>query len=101
MSRGGATRIENCSSPSRVLNSGIEGEPLMDLHSVAAAVPSPIYSPAPLPVEEFVAGIRALSEGLITKTALQEYLVSYEIRQEDLEQFRQWLPDRHTRNKIF
>jgi cysteine dioxygenase len=73
----------------------------MDLHSVAAAVPSPIYSPAPLPVEEFVAGIRTLSEGLITKTRLQEYLVSYEIRQEDLEQFRQWLPDRHTRNKIF
>jgi cysteine dioxygenase len=73
----------------------------MDLQSVAAATPKPIYSPTPLPAEEFVAGIRALSEGLITKQKIYDYLVANEIRREDLERYKQWLPDRHTRNKIF
>jgi cysteine dioxygenase len=73
----------------------------MDLQSVTAAVPNPIYSPTAIPAAEFVAGIRALSEGLITKQKIHDYLVSYEIRHEELEQFKQWLPDRHTRNKIF
>jgi cysteine dioxygenase len=73
----------------------------MDLQSVTGAVPNPIYSPTAIPVDEFVAGIRALSEGLITKQKIHDYLVAYEIRPDDLEQFKQWLPDRHTRNKIF
>ncbi len=62
---------------------------------------APIYSPAPVPVEQFVAGIEEMSKGLITKQKIYEYLVTYEIRPEDLERFKQWLPDRHTRNKIF
>lgn len=74
----------------------------MDLHNVAAPPePQPIYSPKPVPVEEFVAGIREISQGLITKQKIYDYLISYEIRPEDLERYKQWLPDRHTRNKIF
>ena len=65
------------------------------------AVPQPIYSPTPIPVEEFVNGIRELSQGVITKQKIYDYLVSYEMRREDLERYTQWLPDRHTRNKIF
>jgi cysteine dioxygenase len=54
-----------------------------------------------VPVEQFVDGIRRLSEGLITKQKIYDYLVTYAIRDEDIAKFEQWLPDRHTRNKIF
>jgi cysteine dioxygenase len=64
-------------------------------------VPSPIYSPTPVTADEFVAGIRTLSEGLITKQKIYDFLVAYEIRPDELERYKQWLPDRHTRNKIF
>jgi cysteine dioxygenase len=57
--------------------------------------------PAPVPAEQFVEGIRALSEGVITKQKIYDYLVTYAIRREDLERYKHWLPDRHTRNKIF
>jgi cysteine dioxygenase len=62
---------------------------------------SVVYSPTSVPVEQFVDGIRELSQGLITKQAIYDYLVAWEIRRDDLERFKQWLPDRHTRNKIF
>ena len=72
----------------------------MDIQNTSTS-PQPVYSPAPVPAEEFVDGIRRLSEGLITKQAIYEYLVAYQIRAQDLERYKQWLPDRHTRNKIF
>ena len=60
-----------------------------------------VYSPTPVPAEQFIEGIRELSQGLITKQKMYDYLVAYEIRAEDLERYKLWLPDRHTRNKIF
>jgi cysteine dioxygenase len=63
--------------------------------------PQAIYSPTPVPVSRFVEGIRELSEGVITKQKIYDYLVSYELAAEDLESFKHWLPDRHTRNKVF
>ena len=72
----------------------------MEMQEVAA-VPQQIYSPAAVPAEQFVDGIRRLSEGLITKQKIYDYLVTYAIRNEDIATFEQWLPDRHTRNKIF
>src|SRR5215212_5125835 len=62
---------------------------------------TPIYSPTAIPVDAFVDGIRTLSEGVITKQKIYDYLVAYEIRGDDLDRYKQWLPDRHTRNKIF
>jgi cysteine dioxygenase len=64
-------------------------------------VPEPIYSPAAVTAEQFVDGVRVLSEGLITKQKIYDYLVAWQIRPEDLERYKSWLPDRHTRNKIF
>jgi cysteine dioxygenase len=64
-------------------------------------VPQAVYSPEPVPAVQFVEGIRELSRGLITKQKIYDYLVRYEIRADDLEQYKNWLPDRHTRNKIF
>jgi cysteine dioxygenase len=72
----------------------------MDTQKITA-VPQPIYSPAPVPAEQFVDGIKRLSEGIITKQKIYDYLVAYEIRAEDLEKYKLWMPDRHTRNKIF
>lgn len=72
----------------------------MEIHSVTE-VPQAIYSPTAVPAEQFVEGIKRLSEGLITKQKIYDYLVAYEIRSEELERYKQWLPDRHTRNKIF
>ncbi|HEX8171604.1 MAG TPA: cysteine dioxygenase family protein [Thermoanaerobaculia bacterium] len=65
------------------------------------AVPQQIYSPTPVPADQFVDGIRRLSEGLITKQKIYDYLVAYEIREDELGRYMQWLPERHTRNKIF
>ncbi len=72
----------------------------MDLQNTAASPPA-AYNPTPVPAEQFVRGIEELSQGLITKQKIYDFLVSYEIRSEDLERYKQWLPDRHTRNKIF
>lgn len=60
-----------------------------------------VYAPTPVPVEQFVEGIRQLSQETITKQKIYDYLVTYEIRAADLEPYKLWVPDRHTRNKIF
>ena len=60
-----------------------------------------VITPTPVPVERFVEGLRQLSEGVITKQKIYDYLVTYEIREEDLKRYELWLADRHTRNKIF
>ena len=73
----------------------------MDLHNSTATAPQPIYSPTPVPVEQFIDGIREMSAGLITKQKIYDFLATYEIRSEDLERYKMWLPDRHTRNKVF
>jgi cysteine dioxygenase len=72
----------------------------METHTTTA-VPQQIYSPAPVSADDFVDGIRRLSQGLITKQKIYDYLVAYEIRAEELEQYKMWLPERHTRNKVF
>ena len=68
---------------------------------VTTPTPAPTFAPTPVPVEQFVDGIRTLSEGLITKQKIYEYLVTYQLRQDDLERYKMWMPDRHTRNKVF
>ncbi|MBV9492721.1 MAG: hypothetical protein JOZ54_00625, partial [Acidobacteria bacterium] len=74
----------------------------MDLNeTVAPPTPDPVYSPTPIPADEFVRGIEEISQGLITKQKLYDYLVTYQIRPEDLERYKTWRTDRHTRNKIF
>ncbi len=65
------------------------------------ATPSAIYAPEPVPVDQFIDGLRQLSEGVITKQKIYDYLVSFEIREKDRVRYELWLPDRHTRNKIF
>jgi cysteine dioxygenase type I len=72
----------------------------METQNITPA-PKAIYSPVPIPADEFVDGIRQLSEGIITKQKIYDYLIAYEIRAEDLERYKRWVPDRHTRNKIF
>jgi cysteine dioxygenase len=60
-----------------------------------------VAAPTPIPVEKFVDGLREMAAGVITKQKMYDYLVAYEIQLKDLEQYKLWLPDRHTRNKIF
>jgi cysteine dioxygenase len=66
-----------------------------------SATSTAVYSPTPIPVEQFVDGLRELAAGVITKQKMYDYLVTYEIRSDDLERYKMWVPDRHTRNKIF
>ncbi len=70
-------------------------------HPHLTAMPQAIYSPESVSAEQFIDGIRQMSSGIITKQKIHDYLVAYEIRSEDLQKYIQWLPDRHTRNKIF
>ncbi|HEX7150877.1 MAG TPA: cysteine dioxygenase family protein [Thermoanaerobaculia bacterium] len=72
----------------------------MDSQTIAPDV-QPIYSPTAISAARFVDGIRELSEGLITKQKIYDYLVSYCIADDDLERYKSWVPGRHTRNKIF
>ena len=72
----------------------------METQKITSA-PQAIYSPVPVPAAQFIDGIRTLAEGLITKQKIYDYLVAYEISAEDLERYKNWLPDRHTRNKVF
>ena len=60
-----------------------------------------VITPTAVPVEKFVEGLRKLSQGLITKQSIYDYLVASEIRDKDLKKYEKWLDDRHTRNKIF
>lgn len=62
---------------------------------------TPVYTPVRVPVETFAGGLRGLANEVITKESIYEYLVTYEIRPEDLERYKLWVPGRHTRNKIF
>ena len=62
---------------------------------------STVSAPKAIPAGEFIDRLRELSEGVITKQTMYDFLVTYEIRAEDLERYKLWLPDRHTRNKIF
>jgi cysteine dioxygenase len=55
----------------------------------------------PIPVEQFVSDIEAMSAGVITKQGLAEYLGNFAIRSEDLEKYKHWSEEKHTRNKIF
>jgi cysteine dioxygenase len=71
-------------------------EPQLTTHSPAA-----VFAPRPVPAAQFVDGIRTLSEGLITKQKIYEYLVNYQLRRDDLERYKMWMPDRHTRSKVF
>lgn len=72
----------------------------MDIHE-SAATTTAIHLPEPIPVEQFVDGIREISAGVITKQRLYEYLTSYEIRDEDVERYKLWMTERHTRMKVF
>jgi cysteine dioxygenase len=63
--------------------------------------PAHVADPVELPADDFIDGVRRLSEGLITKQRMYDFLVSYTLRREDVERYKHWLPDRHTRNKIF
>lgn len=54
-----------------------------------------------IPLDEFVSGLKNLTEGLITKAALCDYLTRFEPERGDLQPYVNWNPDRHTRNLIF
>ncbi len=63
------------------------------------------HAPAPLPaivsLETFLAELRRIAAGLITKQALCDLLTRMTIDTGDLEPYEHWLPDRHTRNLIY
>ena len=46
----------------------------MEMQKSVAAQPAAVYAPTPVPVEQFVDGIRELAQGLITKQTIYEYL---------------------------
>ena len=54
-----------------------------------------------IPLDDYLRGLKELSEGLVTKKALCEFLTKFEPRREDLDPFVNWNPSRHTRNLMF
>jgi cysteine dioxygenase len=60
-----------------------------------------VAMPQPVPVEEFIGEIRRISEGMITKQGLCDLLTQITIRPEDLQRYKNFLPEKHSRNKIF
>jgi cysteine dioxygenase type I len=62
---------------------------------------STVSAPHAVPIGEFIDRLKELSEGVVTKQRMYDFLLSYEVRPDDLESYKLWMPDRHTRNKIF
>ncbi|HVR43753.1 MAG TPA: cysteine dioxygenase family protein [Thermoanaerobaculia bacterium] len=60
-----------------------------------------IVPPEPIPLESFLARLKAISSGVITKTALSELLTRHTIEPRELEPYAHWVEDRHTRNLIY
>src|SRR5688572_24646341 len=58
-------------------------------------------APVEISVQEFIVDIEAMSHEVITKQRLAEYLLGHSIRKADLEPYKHWHPEKHTRNKIF
>lgn len=54
----------------------------------------------PVSARQFIRGIEEISEGVVTKHGLSDYLARWRISDEDLEQYKHWSAE-HTRNKIF
>jgi len=54
-----------------------------------------------IPLAEFVAELERISSGLITKAEICKLLDNVEIDRADLEPFKHWSDQKHTRNKIF
>jgi cysteine dioxygenase len=52
-------------------------------------------------LSRFVEEIEALSNGLVTRQGIADILLRYRVREADLEPFKTWRADRHTRNLIF
>lgn len=54
-----------------------------------------------VPVAEFVEGIERISQGVITRQVLEEYLATVMPSTEELRDYEHWFEEKHTRNKIF
>ena len=52
-------------------------------------------------LDRFVQEIEVLSAGPVTKNAIADLLLKFRIKDSDLEPFKSWEPDRHTRNLIY
>lgn len=61
----------------------------------------PVAPPRFIPLSEFVSGLKQISEGVVTKPVLEDYMLSYQPEPADLEPYKHWFDEKHTRNKIF
>ena len=55
----------------------------------------------PISADQLRADLQRMSEGLITKDMLSNYLAHYTLATDDLERLKHWSDEKHTRNKIF
>ncbi len=52
-------------------------------------------------LEQFLVRVREIASGVVTKAAISELINGLAIDPSDLEPYKHWEPDRHTRNLIF
>lgn len=62
---------------------------------------SPSAPPQQIPLSQFVDEIRRMSQDTITKAVLEDFMLSYQPNSRDLEPYKHWFTEKHTRNKIF
>lgn len=67
----------------------------------AAGGRAPAGMPATVSLEAFLAELRRISAGVITRSVLCDLLVRLTIDPADLAPYEHWLPDRHSRNLIY
>jgi cysteine dioxygenase len=72
----------------------------MDLqrHSTSRA---PLAPPQFIPLQQFVGELERMSKGLITKPLLEDFMLGFQPNPQDLEPYKHWSTEKHTRNKIF
>src|SRR5688572_33483568 len=70
----------------------------VDPHSASRA---PVAPARQVPLQQFVDEIERMSRSVITKSALEEFMLTTQPDPRELEPYKHWFTEKHTRNKIF
>jgi cysteine dioxygenase len=73
----------------------------MDVQRSETSPAGPLLRPEPIPLDIFVESLKELTSGIVIKRAVSEFLARSEPARDDLEQYKHWAADHHTRNLIF
>jgi cysteine dioxygenase len=73
----------------------------MDVQHSETSPSSPLPRPTAIPLGAFLDAVKELTSGIVAKRNVSEFLARSEPARADLERYRHWASDHHTRNLVF